>query len=82
MFPDLFLLTGTKASMISWLWDTLFYSNTIMSYECTATMMTKQKIVPIIGWEDATKVLDQWMVILDVNLGPPKINTPLPTSSM
>ena len=33
-------------------------------------MMTKQKIVPILGWEDATKVLDQWMVILDVKLGP------------
>ena len=36
--------------------------------------MTKQMISPIVGWESAAKILEQWLVLIDIILGPPELH--------
>ena len=40
------------------------------SYADTAALMKQQRIPPIVGWEEAAKMLEQWLVIVTVLLGP------------
>ena len=40
------------------------------SYADAAELMNKKRIPPIVGWEVAAKILDQWLVVVTVLLGP------------
>ena len=72
MFPDLSLTEGTETALVPRRWYTLLDSNTLTSYSDTTALMTKEHIAPIIGWEGAVNMLEQWLVLLDVILGPPE----------
>ena len=74
MLPDLSLAAGKEAALLAWQWDTAVESNTLTPYSNTAALMAKQRITPIFGWEGADKMLKQWLVLLDVILGPPKLH--------
>ena len=70
MFPDLSLSSGSEASMVTQRWDTALDANTLTSYADAAALMKQQHIPPIVGWEAATKMLKQWLVVVTVLLGP------------
>ena len=40
------------------------------SYADAAALMKQQRILPIVGWEAAEKMLEQWLVVETVLLGP------------
>ena len=40
------------------------------SYADAAALMKQQHIPPIVGWEAAAKILEQWIVVVTVLLGP------------
>ena len=69
-FPDLCLSTGFESSMVSRRWDTALDSNTATSYADAAALMKQHRIPPIVGWEAAAKMLEQWLVVVTVLLGP------------
>ena len=45
-------------------------SNTVTSYVDAAALMKQQRIPPIIRWEAAENILEQWLVMVTVLLGP------------
>ena len=69
-FPDLSLYAGSKASMVTQIWDTALDTNTLTSYTNAAALMKQQRIPPIVGWKVATKMLEQCLVMVTVLLGP------------
>ena len=69
-FLDLSLSAGSKASMVTRLWDTALDANTITSYTDAAALMKQQRTPPIVGWEAAAKMLEQWLVVVKVLLRP------------
>ena len=69
-FPDLSLSAGSEASMVTWRWDTALDANTLTSYADAAVLMKHQHIPPIVGWELATNILEQWLVVVTVLIGP------------
>ena len=69
-FLDLSLSTGSKASMVNRRWDTALDANTLTSYADTAAIMKQQRILSIVGWELAAKMLEQWLVVVTVILRP------------
>ena len=40
------------------------------SYTNAAALMQQQSIPPIVGWEAEAKMLDQWLIVMTVLLGP------------
>ena len=68
MFPDLSLSTGSEASMVTRRWDTDLDANTLTSYADAAALMHQQHIPPIVGWEAAEKMLEQWLDVVTVLL--------------
>ena len=70
MFPDLSLSEGSEASMVTRRWDTALDANTLISYADVAALIKQQCIPPIVGWEAAAKMLEQWLVVVTVLLGP------------
>ena len=70
MFPDLSSSAGSEASMVTRIWDTALDANTLTSYASAAALMKQQRIPPIVGWEAAAKMLEQWLVVVTVLLGP------------
>ena len=69
-FPKLSLSAGSEASMVTRRWDTALDANTVTSYADAAALMKQQLILPIIGWEASAKMLEQWLVVVTVFLGP------------
>ena len=69
-FPDISLSTGSEASMVTRQWDTELDANTLTSYADASALMKQQRILPIVGWEAAAKMLEQWLVVVTVLLGP------------
>ena len=69
-FTNLSLSAGSKASMVTRRWDTALDANTMTSYADAAALMKQQRIPPIVCWEAAAKILEQWLVIVTVLLGP------------
>ena len=69
-FPDLSLFTGSEASIVTQRWDTTLDANTLTSYDDSAALMKQQHISLIVGWEEAAKMLYQWLVVVKVLLGP------------
>ena len=45
-------------------------SNTVTSYVDAAALMKQQRIPPIIRWEAAANILEQWLFMVTVLLGP------------
>ena len=74
MFPDLFLASGTEASLVARRWDTALDSNTLTFYANTAALMTKQRILKIVGWEGVANTPKQCPVLLNLILGPPALH--------
>ena len=56
-FPNLSLSAGSDASMVTRRWDTALDTTTKTSYADAAALMKQQRILPIIGWEAAAKML-------------------------
>ena len=56
--------------MVTRRWDTVLYDNTLTSYSDTAALMNQQRIPPTVGWEAAAKMLEKWLVVTTVLLGP------------
>ena len=48
-------------------------SNTLTSYPDTAELMKQQRIPPIVGWEAAEKMLEQWFVVVTVLMAPQEL---------
>ena len=69
-FPDLSLSAGPEAYMVNGRWDTDLDTNTMISYANAAVLMKQQCIPPIFGWEATAKMLEQWLVVVTVLLGP------------
>ena len=69
-FPNLSLSAGSEASMVTRIWDTALDANTMTSYADAAALMKQQRIPPIFGWESAENILEQWLVVVTVLLGP------------
>ena len=69
-FPDLSLSAGSEASMVTRRWDTSLDAKKMTSYADAAALMKQQRILPIVGWEAAEKMLEQWLVVETVLLGP------------
>ena len=44
------------------------------SYADAAALMKQQRIPPIVGWEAAANMLEQWLVVFTVLLGPQEIH--------
>ena len=44
------------------------------SYVDAAPLMKQQRIPPIVGWEAAANMLEQWLVVVTVLLGPQEIH--------
>ena len=45
-------------------------ANTLTSYSDAAELKKQQRILPIVGWEARAKMLEQWLVVVTVLLGP------------
>ena len=58
-FPDLSLSAGSEASMVARRWDTSLDANTMTSYADADALMKQQRILPIVVWEAAAKILEQ-----------------------
>ena len=69
-FPNLSLFTVSESSMVTQRWDTMLDSNTMTSYAEAAALMKQQRIPPIFGWEVTVKILEQWLFMVTVLLGP------------
>ena len=57
--------------MVTRIWDTALDANTLTSYADVAALMKQQRIPPILGWEAAAKMLEQWLVVVTVLLRRP-----------
>ena len=64
MFPDLSLYACSEASMVTRRWDTYLDENTLTSYADAAALIKQQRIPPILGWEAAANMLEQWLVVV------------------
>ena len=69
-FPDLSLSVGSKASMVNQRWDTTLDANTMTSHVDEAALMKQQRLRPFVGWEAAVKILEHWLAVVTVLLGP------------
>ena len=56
--------------MVTQRWDTSLDANTLTSYADADALMKQQRILTIVGWEAATKMLEQWLVVVTVLIGP------------
>ena len=69
-FPDISLSEGSEASMVTRRWDTALDANTLTSYADAVAITKQHRIPPIVGWEVAAKMLEQWLVVVTVLLVP------------
>ena len=69
-FPDLSLSAGSEALMVTRRCDTALEANTVISYVDAAALMKQKRILSIVVWEAAEKILEQWLVVVTVLIGP------------
>ena len=50
-------------------WDNALDSSTLTAFANTSTILHRQKVSPIIGWEATVSILEQWNILLEVILG-------------
>ena len=56
--------------MVTRRWDMALDANTMTSYTDADALMKQQRIPRIVSWEAAAKMLEQWLVVVVVLLGP------------
>ena len=56
--------------MVTIIWYTALEANTMTSYADAAAFMKQKRIPPVVGWEVAAKMLDQWLFMVKVLYGP------------
>ena len=56
-FPDLSLSASSEVSMVTRRWDTALDANTLTSYADVAALMKQKRILSIVGWEAAAKMI-------------------------
>ena len=56
--------------MVTQIWDTTLDANIMTSYVDEAALMKQKRILTIVGWEAAAKMLEQWLAVTTVLLGP------------
>ena len=61
IFPllDISLFTSSEAALVERWWDTALISSTLNTYSDTSSLLKRQKVASIIGWEAAINMLDQ-----------------------
>ena len=69
-FTNFSLSAGSKVLMFTRIWDTALDANTMTSHADAAVLMKQHRIPHIVGWEAAAKILEQWLVMVTVLLGP------------
>ena len=69
-FPELSLSAGSEASVVTRQWDTALNTNAMTSCADAEALMKQQRALPIVRWEVAAKMLDQWMVVTTTLIGP------------
>ena len=69
-FPDLSLSVGSEALVVTRRWDFVLNATTMIPYADAYALMKQQRIPPIVGWEAAAKMMEQWLVLVTVVLGP------------
>ena len=69
-FHDLSLSAGSEVSMVTRRWDTALDSNTMTSYADAAALKKQQRILPTVVSEVTEKMLEKWLVVVTVLLGP------------
>ena len=69
-FPDVSLTVGSEALMVTRRLDTALDANTMTSYANADALMKQQRIPPIVGWAAVETMLEQWLVVVTVLLGP------------
>ena len=69
-FPNLSLSEVSEDSMVTIRWYMALDANTMTSYTNTVALMKQQRIPPIFIWEAEAKMLEQWLVLITVLLGP------------
>ena len=74
MFLDLSMAAGTETTLVEQQWDTALESNMLTSYAETSVLMKNQRILTIVGWEGASKIIDKWLVLIDIILGSPELH--------
>ena len=52
LFPDISLSAGSEAFLLTQKWDAIFGDGKLTSFEDTSLMTEKQKVAPIVGWEN------------------------------
>ena len=56
--------------MVTRRWCTLLDSNILTSYADAYALTKQQRILPIVGWEEAENMLEQWLVVVTVLIIP------------
>ena len=69
LFPDLSLLEGLEAALLTQKWDVILEGGTLTSFADTSLTMGKQNVAPIAGWNEAASHLEAWSVFCTVFLG-------------
>ena len=69
LFPDLSLLSGSEAALLSRKWYTIFWGSTLTSFTDTSLLMGKKKVAPITAWDEVASQLEAWAVFCMVLLG-------------
>ena len=50
--------------MVTMCWDMALVANTLMLYYDADLLMKQKHVAPIIRWEGAEKMLEQWPILL------------------
>ena len=69
MFLDLSSSTGSKATLLTRIWDAVLGNNRITLFANTMSLLGRQKVFPFTIWEAASKKLEAWTVLCAVLLG-------------
>ena len=73
-FPDLSPSSGSEASLLTQKWDTIFGGGTLTSFAEKILLMKKQKVAPIVGWDESAYQLEDWAVLCTVFLGDNRVH--------
>ena len=69
LFPGLSLYAVSEVVLVVQLWYTALDCSNMTTYAETTALLHCQKISPMVGWEPAIIMMQQWAVFLLVMLG-------------
>ena len=56
LFPDLSLSSGSESALLTRNWDVILGGRTLNSFVNTSLLMGKQKVAPIVCWDNASQM--------------------------